>query len=281
MLTTAGCKQEQPPLPDITPAIHFFWDTQHYYTQRDSSEYSFFLPSIAYPDITHDTLWVEMAIMGNPASYDRPFRIEQANGDDLPRIDADGFSQIPAMPLESGEITKMAGTHYVGFDHPEMQKWLVVPANKIRTKIPIVTIFDENLGLYNARLKMKVIANDEFIPGVDNQREFVVHIKYQATRPALWANVGTAAYLGTSFGTEKLKYIIAQTGYMEWDPHEAPNPMPGPAVFDYLADVTSLAWNAYVQTPEYKANPLREANGDLVNFVPSAKFTDPNTVLNQ
>ncbi len=281
MIAVAGCKQEQPPLPDITPAIHFFWDTQQFPTQRDSTEYSFFLPSISDPDITHDTLWVEMAIMGNPASYDRPFRIEQVNSDDPAGVDADRFAQIAAVPLESGEITKTAGAHYVGFNHPEMQKWLVLPANEIRVKIPVVAIFDESLGVYNVRLKMRVIANDEFIPGVENQREFVVHTKYQAALPALWDNVGTAGLLGTSFGTEKLKYIIAQTGYMEWDPKEDPNPMPTPAVFNYLRDETARAWNKYVQTDEYKANPLREGNGDLVNFVPSTAFTDPNTVLNQ
>ncbi len=80
----------------------------------------------------------------------------------------------------------------------------------------------------------------------------------------------------------RIKIInIQQTGYLEWDPKETPNPMPTPAVFNYLRDETARAWNKYVQTDEYKANPLREGNGDLVNFVPSTAFTDPNTVLNQ
>lgn len=80
---------------------------------------------------TRDTIYYRVGVVGLPAKIDRKIEIETFD------YEIDGTKQA------------VAGVNYIGFDAPEMEKYLVIPADSLGVTIPIVLTYDEStFGTY-------------------------------------------------------------------------------------------------------------------------------------
>ena len=238
LLGTTGCSEQQIPLGyDSSPAIYFAWSSVRPADQRDSINHSFFL--IQDPLQTRDTVWVQVNVLGSTAPVDRPFAVAQTN---------------------SGKANAaLSGTHFLSFDDPFIKGKMMIPADSVRTTFPVVLFKDPSIALQSVRIEMEVVENEHFRPGIDAWRKFVVTTTSQAVKPSIW-DTRWYSYFGLSWGTEKFRFIIAATGYTDWDVF----PSDGAYVrwLEATAKQRFLEYNSAVPPNP----PLMEADGTLVDF---------------
>jgi hypothetical protein len=219
------------------PAVYFTYDDAVIAAgQRDSINHSFFSLNTS---ILTDTVWVKVKTMGDISNQDRPISIVHTNAG------------------KAGAA--VAGTHYLSFDNPAIKSLMVIPANKVETKIPVVFLRDASLALEQVRLELALESNEYFRPGIDIWRTFIVTTTDQAVKPALWDSRWYIPF-GRTWGSVKMRFIINVTGYTDWDvfPNET-------SVMIYLRDIVAQAFKEYNR--DHPDDPLREANGDLVLFL--------------
>lgn len=231
MIYISSCKEYDALQYENDPALYFVNDN---YGQKDSLDHSFFL----VPGDGPDTVYVQLHTMGELSDSDRPFVLEQTNGNDP---DA-------AKP----------GVHYVAFDDPAVSKYFVVPAHSVSVNLPIIFIRDESLNTSKVRLALRIVPNDYFRLGIPEWTTFVLKTTAEAVKPALW-DTRWKYYFGPSWGSVKMKFIIDVTGYTNWDYY--PNDS---GFLNYLeAKVLSRFQEYNEANPD---NPLKEADGTLVTF---------------
>ena len=160
--------------------------------QQDSILHSFF----TVPEgVERDTVWVEISVMGFTSSESRPVKIVQTN---------------------TGEAdAAVPGTHYVGFDDAEMSVHLVVATNAVSAKIPVILLRDRSLLLEKKRIKMAIVANEYFQPGIDKNRNFMVQTTAMAEKPGRWDSIWKS-YFG-AWGSQKMWFIVNYLGFSEFD----------------------------------------------------------------
>lgn len=231
-LFLSSCKENDMEPWSDTAAIYFEHNTQ---VQTDSINQTFFVYA---DDVMTDTVPVRICAMGGITDYDRPFSIVQTN---------------------TGEPdAAVAGTHFVGFDTPEMKQQMVIPAGKTYQDLRIVVLRDKSLALGEYRLELAVEDNEYFRKGIDAWRTFVVTTTDQAVKPELW-DTRWRYYFGQTWGSVKMKFIIQSTGYTDFDTV--------PSDYSYLLWLGNTCKQKLL---EYNAAhpdaPLCEADGTLVTF---------------
>lgn len=107
--------------------------------QQDSILQSFF---VVPEEQVRDTVWVEIALMGFPVDKDRPIKIIQTNQD--------------------AEDAAIAGTHYLAFDDVEVKGQVVMKANQVTARIPVIFLRDISLKTEKKRLEMTIEENEYF-----------------------------------------------------------------------------------------------------------------------
>lgn len=162
MVCAAGCSQHDALLFESEPQVCFYRGEDGY-GQQDSLLHSFFAVPAGQD---RDTVWVELALVGFPTDEARPVKIVQTN--------------------TGAPDAAVAGTHFVALDDPEMAGRIVIGANQVRTKIPIVLLRDESLKVGKKRLELTVLANDYFKPGIDADRNFMVQTTELSEQPDNW-----------------------------------------------------------------------------------------------
>lgn len=200
---------------------------------------------------TQDTVWVEVETMGFLSGQDRPFELEQ--------VDTTANMAVP-------------GKHYVAFTDPSMAKYYVIPANKARTRVPVVVLNDESLKDTSVYLKIKVKENEYFKRGYNGFATRVIEITDRLAEPANW----TKPYPGTWFdsyfyyyfgyyGRVKHQFMIDHTG-QKWDDAYIDQLMKGDLTYlSYLVQKLQSELDAY--NAERKAqglDVLKEADGTEV-----------------
>ncbi len=163
--------------------------------QRDSVNYSFFLAGSR----TVDTVWLDVRLTGSLSDAARPIPIVQTNGD--------------------GEKAAVAGRDYVGFDDPEINRMLVMPANATSASIPVVVLRTAAMETDEFRLDLEITSNEYFVVGIDKQQTYTIKITAMASQPAMWENNAQNGYFQTfgTWGQEKMRFIIDYTGYSAFE----------------------------------------------------------------
>jgi hypothetical protein len=236
LLTVAvvsSCSEYEMLAYENDPAIYFTYEST-LGGQRDSINHSFFVLNTS---ILTDTVWIKISTMGEISSQDRPFSIVQTN---------------------TGKAgAAVAGTHYVSLDNPAVKSLMVIPANKVEAKIPVIFFRDESLALEQVRLELAVASNEYFHPGIDRWRTLTVTTTDQAVKPSTWNT--WQYYFGATWGSVKMRFIINVTGYTEWGVV--------PSDFSYVLHLRDLVAQAFKDyNRDHPDNPLKEANGDIVVF---------------
>ena len=161
--------------------------------QQDSILHSFFV----VPEMQErDTVWVEIALMGFPVDEACPVRIVQTNPD---AVDA-----------------AVAGTHYVAFDAAELKELMVMGANQVKARIPVVFLRDISLKTEKKRLEMAIEQNAYFKPGIDADCRFMVQTTELAEKPANWDDVWKKSYFG-DWSSQKMWFIVNYLGLEDFE----------------------------------------------------------------
>lgn len=230
LLMLFSCKENVALMYEDDPALYFVNET---YGQRDSIDHSFFF----LPGDGPDTVYIRLHTMGDPAPVDRVFKLRQTN-------------------VGEPDAAK-AGVHFVSFDDPAVAKYFVIPANGVSVRLPFILLRDKSLDLNKVRLEMTIEENENFRPGIDKWRNFLLKTTSQAVKPAIWDS-RWHFYFGKSWGSVKMKFIIDHTGYTDWET------TPDSGFTSYLRTKVLHAFQQYnLENPD---NPLREADGTLVSF---------------
>lgn len=229
---TIGCKENTALEYENDPALYF---ENSYYTQQDSIAHTFFIQP---DDQMRDTVFVEILTMGYPTNTDRPFILEQTNA--------------------GKPGAAVAGKHFVAFDDPEMLEHLKIPKGSVRKSFPLIVLRDPSLELEEVRIELKIGENEYFRSGIDEWTNFVVKTTSMAVKPTNWDSYWKY-YFGITWGSVKMKFIIDNTGFTEFDG--------GSLNSDYTNYLSSKVKQKLL---EYNTNhpdePLSEADGTLVTF---------------
>ena len=232
VVATISCKENTALDYENDPALYFENGT---YTQRDSISHTFFIQP---DDQMRDTVFVEILTMGYPADADRPFVLEQTNA--------------------GRPGAAVAGKHFVAFDDPEMLEHLKIPKGSVRKSFPLIVLRDPSLELEEVRIELKIGENEYFRSGIDEWANFVVKTTSMAVKPTNW-DTYWKYYFGPTWGSVKMKFIIDNTGFSEFDGDRLNT--------DYTNYLSSKVKQKLL---EYNTNhpddPLSEADGTLVTF---------------
>ncbi len=91
-----------------------------------------------------DTAWFRIQAFGHSSSTDRKIKIEQY------------FE-------ENDEYeAAVAGINYVAFDDPEMEKYMVIPADSTTIEVPVIMTYDPNVRGVTYHLYFQLVPTDDF-----------------------------------------------------------------------------------------------------------------------
>ena len=139
-------------------------------------------------EATRDTIWFDIATMGNLSNEDRPIALQQF--------------QV------NGADNAEAGTHYVAFDDPEIAQFYQIPANANRASIPVILLRnDPTLEERTVVLKFGFKENDYFKSGYDTLSMHTIYITDRLAQPSNWDELG---YFG-SYGDTDINGIPEYT----------------------------------------------------------------------
>ena len=160
--------------------------------QQDSILQSFFI----VPEIQErDTVWIEITLVGFPVNEVRPVKIVQINPD--------------------AKDAAIAGTHYVGFDDAEVRSFMVMAANQVTARIPVILLLDISLKTEKKRLEMAIMENEYFKRGIDADCNFMIQTMELAEIPTNWDSAWKS-YFG-AWSSQKMWFIVNYLGLDDFE----------------------------------------------------------------
>ena len=160
--------------------------------------------------ITRDTAYLTVQTIGGPQNYDRRINFEQ-----IPEYKYEYKYDDKGNLIETikTELTNKAvpGVHYVPMDDPEMKDLLIVPANSVEVKVPIILLRDPSLRKEEVRLCLQLKQTDDFLQGEKNRLSAVIIFADKLTKPNFWDAWVTKYYFGTySSHKHEFMYEVAK-----------------------------------------------------------------------
>ncbi len=228
-----ACEKDLPLYSDSQAALNFDYNTSN----SDSIvNYSF----VYSGGKLRDTVWLNLTTMGFVSSQDRQFELCQ---------------------VATGVNDAQAGVHYVSFDSPEEQPYLVVPAGKTTVSVPVFVLRDASLADTSFNLRVEVRPNGTFTTGYKQQSYKIVNITNQLTRPRQWRT----AYFG-AYGPVKHQFMIDATGE-RWDNDYIRSIASDFGMVQYIVSKLNRALEAENNRRAAQGlPPLQEADGTYVAF---------------
>ncbi len=214
-------------------------------------------------DIIIDTIWLKVNTLGFLSDKDRAFELEQVEV--LPSDLGDDY--VEGMTIYNLE----PGLHYVPFDDPSMEKYLVVKAGENTATFPFVVKRDDpKLKESKFWIKIKVKDNENFIQSYSTDQFRIIEISDIITKPAAW-NGYPDYYFAGEYGPEKLRFMIDNSDWRvddDWfndnfgDPYNIDMGYTG-----YLSSYYTDKLIKYNRERKAQGlDVLKESNGKIVRF---------------
>ena len=258
LLGIAGCTENEMIEYENDPAVYFAGGGD-YYNKNDSIHvaHSFFL----YPSSENiAVLLLKINTMGKLEPVKRPFAVVQSNAGEP----GAAILGVHYLPFDDPRIAAIVDS--VGFRDGPYRDSRIIGSDEIMNIKPnwyfgwvaIGFLRDPSLDLETVRLELEVTENEYFRPGINTHRKFVLTTTAQAVKPKNW-DTFWKNYFGPTWGSVKMRFIIDNTGFTEFDQQ------PADVYFTTYLRTTVVARLAEYNE-DHPDDPLREANGDLVTF---------------
>jgi hypothetical protein len=222
------------------------------------------------PVVVRDTVYIRLNTIGGITGQDRKVTLEQVTEYDITYVRDPVTNKVTDSTVKEKPFKAIAGKHYIPFDDPSMQALLVIKANKAFDSLPIILLRDTSLKSNSYRLRLKVVANNEFATGETKAIAKTLLFSDRLERFESWkVDAGTAPAF-TSFG----KYSVNKHQFM----------------IDVLKVKIDEEWYkaiAAAQAQQHYKNMLRDAlaafNANPVNIAagkaPLRETSDPTSPL--
>jgi hypothetical protein len=241
----ASCREEQLLDYKNDPGLFFFRASYSGAdVQRDSVSFTFYAKQIQTGG--QYVQYIDIRTVGFPENRDRKFKLVQSNT-------GDANAAVP-------------GVHYIAFDDPFMEQYLVIPANATEYKVPVFFKNDASLSEKKVRLKIEIGKNENFGVGIQAQSTFVVNFSDVVDRPQTWVDDKPTMNWFPWFGywsAVKMKFISMNLGFYDFD-EEYNKTLDFSNIKDYYArKVYRLLREYNEKNPD---NPMKDENGNLIQF---------------
>ena len=148
VISFASCRYEKPGFYEGRDYIQFYYSGN--LLHKDSNEVK--TSPVNYPYISstrlRDTAWFRLKAVGTPSRRERQVRFEQYTNE-----------------ADKNYIEAVPGVNYVAFDDPEIQKYMVIPADSVHMNIPVVILYDTGTR-GSVALNFKLVSTDDFELGM-------------------------------------------------------------------------------------------------------------------
>jgi hypothetical protein len=170
--------------------------------------YSFFYKDAA---VTRDTVYVQMNTIGGIANHNRTIAIEQITEYDITYVRDPVTNKVVDSTVKEKPFKAVAGKHYISFTDPAVQNLMVVEADSAIRKLPIILLRDTSLKSNSYRLRIKLIANEEFALGETKAVERTIIFSDKLERFESWKTDISSSPAFQAFGkysTGKHQFMI-------------------------------------------------------------------------
>lgn len=162
------------------------------------------------PAVVKDTVYIRINTIGGITDKDRTVTLEQITEYDITYIRDPLTNKITDSIVKEKPNKAVPGTHYVALNDPSMQPLLVIRAGKAFDSLPIILLRDASLKNNSYRLRIRIVANDQFALGEKKAIEKTIVFSDRLERFESWkTDAGQSPAFGT-FG----KYSIAKHQFM-------------------------------------------------------------------
>lgn len=193
-------------------------------------------------EVLQDTVFFDIYAIGGTTPSDRSFTLEQ---EILPSVEN-------AVPNQ----------HYKAFDNPEVSRHYVIKANQVHAAVPIVVLRNPSLKETTVSLKLKIIADDNFLEGERSNLWRKVVLTDRLSQPAAW-NASAVQYYYGKYSVTKHAFMIEATGE-KWDQEFMSGLTSDYALLQYWIGVLKIALVNYNNAnPD---TPLTDEFEELVVF---------------
>jgi hypothetical protein len=144
------------------------------------------------PSIIRDTVYIQVNTIGEMANVDRAVKFVQVS------------NKTDLNPAVSGQ-------HFVPFDDPSLKNVMVIKANTVKAKIPVVLLRDASLKTNTYRLRLQLAANDQFALGEVQSRGVSILFSDRLERFYSWrfdTGVAPAFSVFGKYSTRKHQFMI-------------------------------------------------------------------------
>jgi hypothetical protein len=170
--------------------------------------YSFFYKD---PGLVRDTVYVQMNTIGGIADHNRTITIEQIPEYDVTYVRDPVTNKVTDSVVKEKPFKAIAGKHYISFTDPAVQNGMVVRTDSAISKLPIILLRDISLKSNSYRLRIKLVANDEFALGESKAIERTIIFSDRLERFESWKVDVSSAPAFSAFGkysTGKHQFMI-------------------------------------------------------------------------
>ena len=158
------------------------------------------------PDITRDTIYIEVRTMGGITPLDRIVQLEQVPEYDKTYVRDPLTNQIIDSTVTEKPFKAIPGTHYIPFDDKTMASVMVVKAGSPTAMIPVVLLRDTSLKSNSRRLRVTLIPSDAFAIGETKAIEKTIIFSDRLERFFSWRVDNSSAPAFITFG----KYSVGK-----------------------------------------------------------------------
>lgn len=168
-----------------------------YYGFKDTGRIQFYSPNVDHvddlvysfvwldKDVSIDTVYLPLSVLGGPVNVKRFVEITQIEEYNVEYVYDNKGYVIDSAIIETPNQA-VPGKHYIPFDQVELKSLMCVDEGCIRDSIPIVLLRDESLKQMGVRLKIKLLASDDFQLGEENFLTKVIVFSDKLEQPKAW-----------------------------------------------------------------------------------------------
>jgi hypothetical protein len=165
--------------------------------------------------VTKDTIYIQVNTIGKISDHDRAVKLEQVKEYVTTYVRDPVTNKVTDSVVSEVPYEAVAGVHYLPLDDASLAPLMVVKADSVHAMIPIVLLRDTSLKTNSYRLRIQLVANNDFGLGEEGAREKTIIFSDHLERFYSWSVDNYTAPAWNNFGkysTGKHQFMINTLG---------------------------------------------------------------------